>query len=70
INRLRSDPTPIRAMRPDLNFSEGIEYVLNKGMARDTKDRYQTALEFAAALAAAVRGENVGGGMLGRLFGR
>ncbi|NUQ21739.1 MAG: protein kinase [Gemmatimonadaceae bacterium] len=70
INRLRSDPMPIRAMRPDLGFSEGVEYVLNKGMARDPKDRYQTAPEFAAAVGAAVRGENVGSGMLGRLFGR
>ncbi|HEX2781248.1 MAG TPA: protein kinase [Gemmatimonadaceae bacterium] len=70
INRLRSDPTPIRAMRPDLSFSDGVEYVLNKGMARDPADRWQTAPEFATALGAAVRGESVGGGMLGRLFGR
>ena len=70
INRLRTDPTPIRAMRPDLSFSDGVEHVLNKGMARDVAERYQTAPEFAAALAAAFRGENVGAGMLGRLFGR
>jgi serine/threonine protein kinase len=68
INRLRNDPTPIRQMRPDLNFNDAIESVLNKGMARDVSNRYSTAPEFAGALAAASRGE--GGSMLGRLFGR
>ena len=68
INRLRNDPTPIRQMRPDLNFSDAVENVLNKGMARDVVNRYSTAPEFAGALAAAARGE--GGGVFGRLFGR
>ena len=68
INRLRNDPTPIRQMRPDLNFSDAVENVLNKGMARDVGNRYSTAPEFAGALAAAARGE--GGGVFGRLFGR
>jgi serine/threonine protein kinase len=68
INRLRNDPTPIRQMRPDLNFSDAVESVLNKGMARDVANRYATAPEFAGALAAAARGE--GGGVFGRLFGR
>jgi serine/threonine protein kinase len=68
INRLRTEPTPIRQMRPDLNFNDGIESVLNKGMARDVSNRYSTAPEFANALAAASRGE--GGSVFGRLFGR
>ncbi len=68
INRLRNDPTPIRHMRPDLNFTDAVESVLNKGMARDVVNRYASAPEFAGALAAAARGE--GGGMFGRLFGR
>jgi serine/threonine protein kinase len=68
INRLRTDPTPIRQMRPDLNFNDAIENVLNKGMARDVSNRYARAPEFAGALAAASRGE--GGSMFGRLFGR
>ena len=68
INRLRNDPTPIRQMRPDLNFNDAIESVLNKGMARDVANRYSTAPEFAGALAGASRGEGVS--MLGRLFGR
>ncbi|HWE41712.1 MAG TPA: serine/threonine-protein kinase, partial [Gemmatimonadaceae bacterium] len=68
INRLRNEPTPIRQMRPDLNFSDAVEGVLNKGMARDVANRYSTAPEFAGALAAAARGE--GGSVFGRLFGR
>jgi serine/threonine protein kinase len=68
INRLRNDPTPIRQMRPDLNFNDAIESVLNKGMARDVANRYTTAPEFAGALAGAARGEGVS--VLGRLFGR
>jgi serine/threonine-protein kinase len=70
INRLRSEPIPIRQMRPELKLSEGIEYVLGKGMAREVTARYSTAIEFADAFGAAARGEAVGGGMLGRLFGR
>ena len=70
INRLRSEPIPVRQMRPELKLSEGIEYVLGKGMARELSGRYATANEFAEAFAAAARGESVGGGMLGRLFGR
>ena len=68
INRLRTEPTPIRQIRPDLNFNDAIESVLNKGMARDVGNRYATAPEFATALAAAARGE--GGSVFGRLFGR
>ena len=68
INRLRSDPTPLRAMRPDIPFTEELERVLIKGMARNPDDRYPTAPSFAEALDAAVRGE--GGSVIGRLFGR
>jgi serine/threonine-protein kinase len=68
INRLRSDPTPLRAMRPDIPFTEEMERVLIKGMARNPDDRYPTAPSFAEAFDAAVRGE--GGGVMGRLFGR
>ena len=79
IARLRSDPTPLKKMRPELNFSEAVERVLAKAMQRNTDDRYQTTLEFANALAAATadRGNNGGassvtadGGLLGKLFGR
>jgi serine/threonine protein kinase len=70
IARLRSEPTPIRQARPDLAFTEAVEKVLIKGMARDPDNRYTTAPEFAAALAQAASGKAGEAGVLGRLFGR
>lgn len=74
IARLRGDPMPIRQRRPELNFPEGIEKVLLKGMARNPDDRYPSAMEFAKALAAAAQdgGQEGSGdsGLLGRLLGR
>ena len=70
IARLRSEPTPIRVARPELNLSEGVEKVLAKGMSRDPDDRYTTAPEFASALQGAASGGAAEGGLLGRLFGR
>jgi serine/threonine-protein kinase len=66
IARLRNDPISIRSRRSDI--PEGVEKVLNKGMARNADDRYPTAVEFANEFAAAAGGS--GGGMMGRLFGR
>jgi len=66
IARLRSDPISIRTRRADI--SEAVETVLNKGMARNADDRYQTAGDFANALAAVADGG--ANGALGRLFGR
>ena len=57
IARLRSEPIPLRKLRPDLEFSESLERVLRKAMERSPDDRYQTALEFAEALSRAVRDE-------------
>jgi len=53
IARLRSDPTPLRDIRRDLVFSESMERVLLKALERNPDDRYQTALEYADALARA-----------------
>jgi serine/threonine-protein kinase len=58
IARLRNDPIPLRKMRPDLDFPAPVEKVLLKGMERSPDDRYQTAPEFADALAVAARGED------------
>jgi len=74
IARLRSEPTPLRRMRPDLGFSEAIEKVLDKAMERNADDRYSTAPDFADAFAVAA-GERTTpssseGGLLGKLFGR
>ena len=65
IARLRNDPISIRSRRADI--PEGVEKVLNKGMARNADDRYPTAVEFANDLASAAGG---GGGVMGKLFGR
>jgi serine/threonine-protein kinase len=75
IARLRSDPTPLRKMRPDLNLPESVERVLTKALERNPDDRYQTTLEFADAFAVAAGSRPSGevtsdGGILGKLFGR
>ena len=56
IARLRSEPTPIRTARPDLDISAAVEKVLLRSMQREPADRYQTAPEFASALASASSG--------------
>jgi serine/threonine-protein kinase len=66
VARLRGDPTPIRALRPDLGFSEDVERVLLTSLERDRERRYATAPEFAAALASAA-GRSGGGGGRGPL---
>ena len=70
IARLRSDPIPLRKMRPDLDFPEAVEKVLGKAMSRNPDDRYQTVVEFADALAVAAGGVPAESGLLGKLFGR
>jgi serine/threonine-protein kinase len=75
IARLRSDPTPLRKMRPDLDLPDSVERVLNKAMQRNPDDRYQTTIEFADAFTAAAAergsgGAGAEGGLLGKLFGR
>ncbi len=74
IARLRSEPVPIRQKSPGLNFSEAVEKVLLKGMARSADDRYPTAPEFAQALAQAVAGvaelPRADASLFGKIFGR
>ena len=70
IARLRSDPTPIRRMRPELDIQEPVEKVLTKAMSRNPDDRYQTVVEFAEALSVAAGGDQADSGLLGKLFGR
>ncbi|HMA02693.1 MAG: serine/threonine-protein kinase [Gemmatimonas sp.] len=70
IARLRSEPTPIRAARPDLDFPASLEKVLLKSMQREPADRYQSAPEFAAALADAARSGGTASGVLDRILGR
>jgi len=74
IARLRGEPTPIRQVRPDLVIPEAVERVIDRALHRDPEQRFQTALDFAAAFAAAAdpRPPAAGGGegWLGRWFGR
>ena len=65
--RLRSQPMPIRTMRPDLELPVELERVLLKALQRVPDERYATAPEFAAALAAAADGTS--GSFLDRLLG-
>lgn len=51
--RLQGDPQKLRHVRPELGFSDAVEEVLARGMARDRNKRYRAAPEFAAALAEA-----------------
>jgi serine/threonine-protein kinase len=74
IARLRSEPIPLREARPDLELPSLVEQVLVQAMQRFPDDRYQTAIEFAYAFAAASRGEGApseppNDGLLGKLFG-
>lgn len=60
IARLRNHPTPLRKLRPDLDFPGAVERVLLKALERDPNDRFPTAPEFAAALEAATRPGGLG----------
>jgi hypothetical protein len=77
IARLRSEPVPLRHMRPDLNFPAAVERVLLRALSREPERRYRSAPEFADAFAAAAAGQDVEpeqappqSSLLGRLFGR
>jgi serine/threonine-protein kinase len=70
IARLRSDPIPIRRMRPEFDIPEAVEKTLAKAMSRNPDDRYQTVLEFGEALGTAAGGVPAESGLLGKLFGR
>jgi serine/threonine-protein kinase len=69
--RLRGAPVPLRELRPDLELPAGVQAVLDKGLHRNPDDRYATAPEFAAALAAAQAAvPRRPDGLLARLFRR
>jgi serine/threonine protein kinase len=68
--RLRSEPIPLRTMRPELGYPPEVERVLLKGMAKDPKDRFSTAPDFAEALGRAASGDDTELGFLDRILGR
>jgi serine/threonine-protein kinase len=65
--RLRSHPTPIRQMRPDLNFPAELEKVMIKALQRVPEERFATTLEFAAAFEKAAT--SAPASLLGRVLG-
>jgi len=69
IARLRGQPMPLRRARPDIEFPPAFEKALMKAIATEPQDRYQTALEFAAALEESLGGGagGPGGGVMGKL---
>ena len=68
--RLRSDPIPLRRMRPELGYPPDVERVILKGLEKDPKDRFSTAPDFAEALARAASGDDTELGFLDRILGR
>jgi serine/threonine protein kinase len=72
IARLRSEPIPLRQMKPELNLPESVERAISKALSRDPDGRYPSALEFAIALENAIKPGPAASdsGLLGRLFGR
>ena len=56
--RLKSQPTPIRELRPDLDLPAELERVLIKALQRTPEERYATAPEFARALQLAAAGNS------------
>jgi eukaryotic-like serine/threonine-protein kinase len=69
--RLRGAPVPLRELRPELEFPEAVQSVIDKALHRSPDDRYASAPEFAAALAAAeAAGPRRSEGLLSRLFRR
>jgi hypothetical protein len=58
--RLRSEPTPLRKLRPELDLPAGVERVVLKGLQRVPSERFATPPDFAAALAVASRPSTIG----------
>jgi serine/threonine-protein kinase len=62
IARLRSQPVPIRQLRPDV--PDAVEKALTKALQTNPDDRFATAIEFAQALTGSAESS---GGFLGKL---
>ena len=56
IMRLTDRPRPLSQMKPDVNWPEALQAVLDKALERDAADRYQSASEFGRELWKSVQG--------------
>jgi len=82
IARLKSEPMPLRAIRPELSLSAAVEKVLLRALARDPGGRFPSAVDYATELARAARDGDApasdggrltrgsGGSFIDRLLGR
>jgi serine/threonine protein kinase len=68
IARLRSEPLPLRELKPEAGFPEAMERVLLKALSRNPDDRYQGVVEFSEALTSAAHGGGIDS-LLGKVFG-
>jgi serine/threonine-protein kinase len=64
IARLRSQPVPIRQLRPDV--PDAVEKALTKALQTNPDDRFATSIEFGEALTGGGSAES-SGGFLGKL---
>jgi serine/threonine-protein kinase len=64
IARLRSQPVPIRQLRPDV--ADAVEKALTKALQTNPDDRFATAIEFGEALTGGRSAES-SSGFLGKL---
>lgn len=59
VQRLTDPPRPLAQSRPEVEFPAGLQAIMDRALARDPEQRYQTVLEFSDAVAAAVAGDAV-----------
>jgi len=56
---VHATPMPLSQRSPDRTFPPGLEAVLMKALAKDPKDRWETAAQFAEALEGVLTGQSV-----------
>jgi hypothetical protein len=65
VQRLTSPPRPLAAARPEAQFPDGLQSVIDVALARQPHDRYATVTDFARALDAVLTGDAASTRVLG-----
>jgi serine/threonine-protein kinase len=65
VKRLTSPPRPLAAARPEAQFPDGLQSVIDVALARQPRDRYATVTDFARALEAVLTGDAAATRVLG-----